>query len=194
MTLRELVGSDLARFEETLSLRGQPFSRRKVAFESFVFKAGFQAVFLYRLSHWFHQRRWTYVAWAFTRMSIALTGAEIEFNAVIGPGLFISHPVGIVIGRGTRIGRGATLFQGVTCGARSWHPDAITKFPVIGDNCCLFAHASVLGGVRVGDDSVVAAHAVLTRDLPDGALARGIPAKVVPGEGARMLRERMGSN
>ena len=194
MTLRALVRSDLARFEETLALRGQRFSRTRIAFESFVFKAGFQAVLLYRLSHWLHQHRRTYLAWSVARLNIALTGAEIEFNAVIGPGLFISHPVGIVIGRGTRIGRGATIFQGVTCGVRSWHPDEITKFPDVGDHCCLFAHAAVLGGVRVGSECVIAAHAVLTRDLPDGALARGIPAEVVPGEGARMRREWVGSN
>ena len=184
MTLRALIRADLARFTETFALRGQPFSRTKVIFESFVFKAGFQAVFLYRLSHWCHQRRWTYAGWFLGRLNTFLTGADIEFNVVIGPGMFISHPVGIVIGRGTRIGSGVTLFQGVTCGVRSWSPEEITRFPTIGDNCCLFAKASVLGDVRIGNDCVVAAHAVLTRDMPDGSLARGVPAIVVPG-GAR---------
>ena len=185
MTLRELIRSDLARFTETFALRGQAFSRTKVIFESFVFKAGFQAVVLYRLSHWCHQRRWTYPAWFLARLNTFLTGADIEFNAVIGPGMFISHPVGIVIGRGTRIGRGVTIFQGVTCGVRSWHPDEIRRFPTIGDNCCLFAQATVLGGVHVGNDCSIGAHAVLTRDMPDGALARGVPAEVVPGAGRR---------
>lgn len=194
MTLRELVRSDLARFTETFALRGEPFSRTKVVLESFLLKAGFQAVFLYRCSHWCHDRRWTYPAWFLARMNVFLTGADIEFNATIGDGLFISHPVGIVIGRGTRIGRHATIFQGVTCGVRSWHPDAIQKFPTIGDRCYLFAHASVLGDVRVGDDCIVAAHALVTADMPDGALARGVPAVVVPGEGratAKSWREQV---
>ena len=185
MTLRELIRSDLSRFTETFALRGQPFSRTKVILESFVFKAGFQAVVLYRLSHWCHQRRWTYPAWFLARLNTFLTGADIEFNAVIGPGMFISHPVGIVIGRGTRIGRGVTIFQGVTCGVRSWHPDEIRRFPTIGDDCCLFAQATVLGDVHVGNDCIIGAHAVLTQDMPDGALARGVPAVVVPGAGRR---------
>jgi serine O-acetyltransferase len=188
MTLRQLIRSDLDRFTETFALRGQPFSRARVTFESFVFKAGFQAVVLYRISHWLHERGFTYLAWFVARFNTAITGADIEFNAVIGPGMFISHPVGIVIGRGTRIGAGVTMFQGVTCGVRSWHPDAIGQFPTIGDHCYLFAKASVLGGVRIGDECVVAAHALVTHDLPDGALARGVPAVVIPSEGRNSHR------
>jgi len=179
MTLRQLVRSDLDRFADSFARRGESFSRSRVTFESFVFKAGFQAVFLYRLAHWLHERGATYAAWFVARLNVALTGADIEFNAVIGPGMFISHPVGIVIGRGTRIGASVTMFQGVTCGARSWRPDEIGKFPAIGDRCYLFAKASVLGGVRIGNDCVVGAHALVMQDLPDGAVARGPLADVV---------------
>lgn len=192
MSLRALIQSDLARFTETFARRGQSFSRSKVWFESFVFKAGFQAVVLYRFSHWCYQRRWIYPAWLLARLNITITGADIEFNAAIGPGMFISHPVGIVIGRGTRIGSGVTIFQGVTCGARSWRPDAITKFPTIGDHCWLFANATVLGDIHIGNHCVVAAHAVVTQDMPDGALARGVPAVVVP-EGGRTAQPWSGT-
>jgi len=178
MGLRSLIRSDLARFAETFELRGERFSRTKVTVESFVFKAGFQAVVLYRISHWLHQHSWNYLAWFVARVNTSLTGAEIEFNAEIGPGMFISHPVGIVIGRGTRIGSRVTLFQGVTCGVRSWRPDAITSFPTIGDDCCLFSHAAVLGGVRIGNRCIVGAHALVVADLPDGAVARTPPAVI----------------
>jgi serine O-acetyltransferase len=181
VTLRALIRSDLARFTETFALRGQPLSRSKMIFESFAFKAGFQAVVLYRIAHWCHERSWTYPAWFFCRLNLALTGADIEFNAEIGPGMFISHPVGIVIGRGTRIGSGITIFQGVTCGARNWRPEAITRFPTIGDNCFLFAHATVLGPVRIGNECVVGAHALVIRDLPDRAVARGVAAVIADG-------------
>jgi serine O-acetyltransferase len=190
VTLRALIRSDLDRFTETFALRGQPFSRSRVVFESYVFKAGFQAVVLYRVAHWCHQRGWTYPAWFFCRLNLALTGADIEFNAEIGPGMFISHPVGIVIGRGTRIGSRVTIFQGVTCGARSWRPEAITRFPTIGDDCYLFAHATVLGPVRIGNQCVVGAHALVTQDLPDRAVARGVPA-VVTEDPASALRSEI---
>src|SRR5438094_908668 len=98
MSLLALIEADLARFTQTYRLRRQPYSAAKIFFESFLFKAGFQAVFLYRLSHALYERGWIYPAWFLSRLSVAITGAEIEFNARIGPGLFIAHPVGIVVG------------------------------------------------------------------------------------------------
>ena len=187
MTLKELIRSDLARFTQTFVLRGQPFSSRKVFWESLLFKAGFQAALLYRISHWLFKRGWIYSAWFLSRLSIAITGAEIEFNAEIGPGMFVSHPVGIVVGRGTVIGSDVTVFQGVTFGVKSWHPDAIRKFPRVGNKCYFFAGAAVLGDVTIGDNCVVGAHAVLTSDVPDGGFAVGIPAKVYPGKGAEAI-------
>jgi len=187
MTLRELIASDLARFTQTYELRGQPYSRSRIFWESVIFKAGFQAVLLYRVSHWLYQRGWVYPPWFMSRLSIAITGAEIEFNARIGPGMFVSHPVVIVVGRGTVIGSNVTLFQGVTFGVKSWHPDAITKFPRVGNKCYFFTGAAVLGDVTIGDNCIVGAHAVVTSDLPDGSLALGIPAKVYPGKGKEAI-------
>lgn len=189
MTLRELINSDLARFTQTYVLRGQQFSRRRVFWESVIFKAGFQAVLLYRMSHWLFLRGWVYLPWFLTRLSVAITGAEIEFNAQIGPGMLISHPVGIVVGRGTTIGSDATLFQGVTFGVRSWHPDSIRKFPRVGNKCYFFAGAAVLGDVTIGDNCVVAAHAVVLEDLPNGSLALGVPARIYPGKGEEAIRD-----
>lgn len=188
MTLKELIESDLSRFTQTFVLRGQPFSKRRVFWESVIFKAGFQAVLLYRVSHWLFQRGWIYAAWFLSRLSLAITGAEIEFNAEIGPAMFVSHPVGIVVGRGTVIGSEVTLFQGVTFGVKNWHPDAISKFPRVGNKCYFFAGAAVLGEVTVGNNCIVGAHAVLTSDLPDGALALGVPAKIYPEKGAEAIK------
>ncbi len=189
MTLRQLIRSDLARFTETFALRGEPFSRAKVTFESFTFKAGFQAVVLYRISHWFHEHGWSYVAWWLARLNTTLTGAEIEYNAVIGPGRFISHPVGIVIGRGTCIGSGVTVFHGVTCGVRSWHPDTIRKFPTIGARFYVFANASVLGGVRLAKDCTLGAHALVTDYNADGSLARWNPSILQQEAGRAAVRQ-----
>jgi len=186
--LRELIRSDLGRFAETYRLRGQRFSKARVLFESVLFKPGFQAVLFYRLSHWLFQHGRTYLAWAAARFGQFLTGAEIEFNAEIGPGLFIAHPGGIVVGRGTRLGRHTTLFQGVTFGARSWHPGEIRRFPAAGNNCFFCAGAAVLGGIRIGNDCVVAAGALLEQDMPDGALAKGVPASILPGKGRELLQ------
>ena len=187
MTLKDLIASDLARFTQTFVLRGQSYSKRRVFWESLIFKAGFQAVLLYRISHRLHQLGWTYPAWFLSRVSVAITGAEIEFNAEIGPGMFVAHPVGIVVGRGTVIGSGVTLFQGVTFGVKSWHPDEIGKFPRVGNNCYFFAGAAVIGGVTIGDDCVVGAHAVVTDNLPSGAMAVGMRAEIYPDKGSEAI-------
>ncbi len=187
MSLRDLIRSDLSRFTQTFVLRGQPFSARRVFWESILFKAGFQAALLYRISHWLFQRGWIYPPWFLSRLSLAITGADIEFNAQVGPAMFIAHPVGIVVGRGTVIGSDVTLFQGVTFGVKSWHPAAILKFPKVGDRCYFFAGAAVLGDVTIGDNCVVAAHAVVTTDLPDGGMALGVPARIYPEKGREAI-------
>jgi serine O-acetyltransferase len=189
MTLGQLIRSDLSRFTQTYVLRGQPFSRRRVFWESLLFKPGFQAVLLYRLSHRLFQRGWIYLPWFLSRISTSLTGAEIEFNAQIGPGLLIAHSVGIVVGRGTVIGSGATLFHGVTFGVKSWHRDEIRRFPVVGDRCYFFVGSAVLGGVTIGNDCVVGAHAVVMTDMPDGSLAVGVPATLHPDKGREAIAE-----
>jgi serine O-acetyltransferase len=188
MTLRELIRSDLARFTQTFVLRGQSFSQRQVFWESVIFKAGFQAVLLYRVSHHlYRQRGWIYLPWFLSRLSLAITGAEIEFNAEIGPGMFVAHPVGIVVGRGTVIGSDVTLFQGVTFGVRSWHPDQIRKFPRVGNKCFFFSGAAVVGDVTIGDECIVGAHAVVTRDVPSGAMALGVVAEIYPDKGREAI-------
>lgn len=184
--LRALIRSDLDRYLETFRLRGQSASFARIAVESFLFKPGFQAVFLYRLAHSLHGSGFTLLAWAVTRFAQFLTGAEIEFNMQAGPGLFIAHPSGIVVGRGTVLGAKVTLFQGVTFGASGWGPKAIGKFPRLGDNVFVFAGAKVIGGISVGSDVVIGANALVRTDVPDRALAAAL-SEIIPGKGAEII-------
>jgi serine O-acetyltransferase len=185
--LISLVKSDLSRFAQTFALRGEHYSQGRVFWESLLFKAGFQAVLFYRISHWFFLKGWIHIAWFIMRLNITLTGAEIEFNAHIGPRMFIAHPVGIVIGRGTIIGSGVTLFQGVSFGVSSWHADEITKFPKVGDQCVFFANSTILGDITIGDNCIVAARAVVTCDMPEGSLAMGPPVQIYPDKGREKI-------
>jgi serine O-acetyltransferase len=162
---------DLARYREASRRRPVPPSRIRVAVESLLFKAGFQAVLLYRLSHRAHRAGWTWLAWFIMRVNLAVTGAEIEFSARIGPGLLIAHPGGIVIGRGTVIGDDATIYQRVTCGIRSAAAGRPRAYPTIGDRVVLYAGATLVGGIRVGDRAVVGAHSLVMSDMPDDSRA-----------------------
>ena len=145
--------------------------------ESLLFENGYQAVVLYRIAHWFKSRRIPFFGPCFHRLAIALTGADISPGAEIGPGLLISHGVGLVIGGYARIGANALILHGVTVGSPSF--GRVQEMPVIGDDVFLGAGAKIIGGVRVGDGAQIGVNAVVTRDVPADARVMIPPAEVV---------------
>jgi serine O-acetyltransferase len=145
-----------------------------------LFNRGFRAVLIFRCAHWLYGHRIRVVPELLVARSLSLTGADIPYAADIQPGLVLLHPVGVVIGGRTRIGRNCTIMQGVTLGAK-WSRGGRVEYPVIGDNVVIGAGAKVLGKVTVGDNAMIGANAVVLRDVPAQATAAGIPAKVLPG-------------
>src|SRR5437660_5069706 len=113
------------------------------------------------LSHW---GRW-------------LTGIEIHPGATIGRRVFIDHGMGVVIGETAEIGDDCTLYHGVTLGGTSWNKGK--RHPTLGRNVVIGAGAKILGPVLVGDGAKVGSNAVVVRDVPSGATAIGIPARLV---------------
>jgi len=132
--------------------------------ESLLFDVGYQAVVLHRWAHWFKRHRIPVLGPALARLNQFLTGVDIAPGAVLGPGLRISHGTGIVIGNATRIGANALLMQGVTLGAPT--TARLSEMPTIGDDVVLGAYCAVIGAVAVGDRVFIAAHALVTQDLP----------------------------
>jgi serine O-acetyltransferase len=102
----------------------------------------------------------------------------LPVDARIGPGLRIYHFGNIFIHSATIIGRNCTLRQGVTIGNRL--PDG--PAPVLGDDVELGAYAQVLGDVRIGNGAKIGAMTVVLCDVPAGATAIGIPARIVPAD------------
>lgn len=125
-----------------------------------------RAVCLFRISQYAARRRAMPVALLLQGRALRGSGAEISPNAEIGPGLCLMHSAGIVIGPEVRIGRGLRIYQGVTLG-----DGRIPGQPAVGDHVTIGAGASVLGGVSVGDRVIIGANALVTRDLPDDAVA-----------------------
>ncbi|MBT4739855.1 MAG: serine O-acetyltransferase [Rhodospirillaceae bacterium] len=109
-----------------------------------------------------------------------LSGVEIHPAATIGERLFIDHGHGVVIGETARIGNDVTLYHGVTLGGLSPH-DGVggCRHPTILDRAVIGAGAQVLGPITVHECARVGANAVVTKDVPRGAMAVGIPARVV---------------
>ncbi len=124
------------------------------------------------LSHW---SRW-------------LTGIEIHPGATIGRRVFIDHGMGIVIGETAEIGDDCTLYHGVTLGGTSWNKGK--RHPTLGRHVVLGAGAKILGPILVGDGAKVGSNAVVVRDVPAGATAVGIPARIVTGAEALRREEQ----
>jgi serine O-acetyltransferase len=184
---RRLVASDIERFATyNLSVNPSGPKRLRVLFDVALFKAGFQAAFLYRLGHWFFQNRLIFLARCTMRLNLALCGADIGFAAEIGQGLLIGHPVGVVIAHKTRIGDNATIEAGVLFGVKSWAPGTVEQVPQTGDGCVFSTRCSVLGNCRLGDDVVVGINAVVVSDVESGALAAGLPLEIIPGRGREL--------
>lgn len=132
--------------------------------ESLLFENGYQAVVLYRIASFFKRNRIPFLGPLFARLSLFLTGVDIAPGAEIGPGLMISHGVGIVVGNATRIGSNALLMHQVTLGAPT--VSRIGQMPTVGNNAVLGAGAKVIGGVTIGDNVFVGANAIVTQDVP----------------------------
>lgn len=107
------------------------------------------------------------------------TGVDIDPAADIGVGLQVHHGVGLVVG-GETIGNHCILLQGVTIGARMIGPAHLAQYPTLGNRVTVCANACILGPVRIGDDAIIGAGAVVVRDVPAGATAVGNPARVLP--------------
>lgn len=116
--------------------------------------------------------RWYWLAY---RVIETLTGISIPKSAEVGPGLRIYHFGNIFIHAGAKIGANCTLRQGVTIGNR--HDGG--PVPVLEDDVELGAYAQVLGGVRIGRGAKIGAMSVVLIDVPAGATAVGVPARVI---------------
>jgi cysteinyl-tRNA synthetase len=139
--------------------------------------SGFHAVFLHRLTH----RLWRLGVPLLPRLialvSRLLTGIEIHPAARIGPGLFIDHGMGVVIGETTEIGRDCLLYQGVTLGGTG--KEKGKRHPTLGDGVVVGAGAKVLGAIRIGSHVKIGANSVVLRPAPDHAIVVGVPGRVI---------------
>src|SRR5450432_1665154 len=143
---------------------------------------GFHARLIHHLAHWLWGERLRWLARMVSHISRWLTGIEIHPGAQIGRRFFIDHGMGVVIGETAEIGDDCTLYHGVTLGGTSWN--AGKRHPTLGRGVVLGAGAKVLGPILVGDHAKIGSNAVVVRNVPAGATAVGIPARIVTGEDA----------
>lgn len=144
---------------------------------------GFHAVVWHRLAHRLWLWEWKWLARVVSQWNRWVTGIEIHPGAVLGRRVFIDHGMGVVIGETAEIGDDCTLYQGVTLGGTSLNPGK--RHPTLGKAVVIGAGAKVLGPFTVGDGAKIGSNAVVVKAVPAGAIAIGIPARIVDGEEAQ---------
>jgi serine O-acetyltransferase len=139
---------------------------------------GLHAVWIHRLSHGLWNLGLKWIARLLSMVSRWITGIEIHPGAKIGRRVFLDHGLGIVIGETTEIGDDCTIYQGVTLGGTSLYK-GVKRHPTLGKGVVISAGAKVLGGFTVGDGARVGSNAVVLKEIPAGATAVGIPARIL---------------
>jgi serine O-acetyltransferase len=143
---------------------------------------GLHALLFHRLAHWLWEYGLKWLARLTSHLGRWLTGIEIHPGAHIGQRFFIDHGMGVVIGETAEIGDDCTLYHGVTLGGTSWNKGK--RHPTLGDGVVVGAGAKILGPITVGAGAKIGSNAVVVKEVPPGATAIGIPARIVEAQEA----------
>ena len=142
-------------------------SREEVVFSY----PGFKAITYYRIAHELRNLGFNLVSRIITEEAHSLTGIDIHPGATISSPFFIDHGTGIVIGETSIIDSHVKLYQGVTLGALSLQNcetvKGVKRHPSIGKNVTIYSCATILGDVKIGDNSIIGANVFITDDIPN---------------------------
>ena len=145
---------------------------------------GVKAVFFHQISNFFYKAGFDLVARIISQTVRFFTGIEIHPGAKLGKNLFIDHGMGVVIGETSEVGDNVTIYHAVTLGGSSPSIDSEKqrhekRHPTIGHDVVIGSGAQIIGPVKVGNNSRIAANAVVVKDVPENATMVGIPARAV---------------
>ena len=145
---------------------------------------GLHAIWLHRIAHSLYIKGWVVLPRMINTFSRFLTGIDIHPGAKLGPGLFIDHGRGLVIGETAELGSNVTLYQGVTLGGTG--KETGKRHPTIGDNVVVSSGAKILGSFTVGANSKIGSGSVVLHEVPPNSVVVGIPGRVVALDGVRV--------
>jgi serine O-acetyltransferase len=149
----------------------------RTTFEVLTCYPGLHARIFHRLSNWLWHAELKWMARFTSHFARWLTGIEIHPGATIGRRFFIDHGMGVVIGETAEIGDDVTLYHGVTLGGTSWKEGK--RHPTLGNGVVVGAGAKILGPIYIGENAKIGSNAVVVKDVPAGATAAGIPARIL---------------
>ena len=138
---------------------------------------GVLALGLHRVAHWLFQAELYFLARLVNHFSRMITAIDIHPGAQIGRNFFIDHGF-VVIGETAVVGDDVTIYQGATLGGTNpTNGEGGKRHPTIGDGAIISLGAAILGPITIGPRARVGANAVVTRDVAEGQVVVGIPAK-----------------
>ncbi len=149
----------------------------KSVLEIWLTNAGFHAILMHRIAHFLYTQNFKLSARVVSQISRFLTGIEIHPAAKIGRGLLIDHGMGVVIGETAEIGDDCTIFHGVTLGGTG--KERGKRHPTLHNGVFVGAGAKILGNVEIGRNAKIGANTVVLTDIPSGATAVGVPARII---------------
>ncbi|MEH6830857.1 serine O-acetyltransferase [Sulfitobacter sp.] len=138
---------------------------------------GYQAVQAYRVGHYLWKKGQRDLAYFFQMRVSEIFGVDIHPGATIGKGIMIDHAHSIVIGETAVVGDNVSMLHSVTLGGTGKEEE--DRHPKIGDGVLIGAGAKVLGNIKVGHCSRIAAGSVVLEDVPPCKTVAGIPARIV---------------
>jgi serine O-acetyltransferase len=143
-----------------------------------LFSIRFHVLLLYRIGNYLYMSKsiFIFLNYIFRYLMQVLSGCHIEFSAKIGKRLLLTHPVGIVIGKGVVIGDDVLIYQNVTIGGRN---NINPKYPVIDNNVILYSNSVVIGDVNIGRGAIIGALSLVVDDVPAGTKVYSKPACLV---------------
>lgn len=174
--LKELIKGDLSKLSPP---------NRINCIKRILFNASFKITFWFRICGYLKSKNSLvykilyYISYAIYKHNQYLTGIQLPVKTRVGKGLTFAHFSNIVIASTAIIGENTIIYNGVTIGTVHTHKGA----PVLGNNIVLYTGCKILGNVKIGNNVIIGANAVVTKDIPDNSVAVGIPAKVISDKG-----------
>ena len=171
----------ITRIGEDIEAMRQRDPAARTNLEVFLTSPGVHALWWHRGAHRLWAWGWYLPARLISHLSRFITGIEIHPGATIGRRVVIDHGMGVVIGETTIVGDDCLIYQGVTLGgktAASRNHVVGRRHPQLGNRVSVGTVAAILGSDTIGDDAIIGVLSVVLDDVPSGALAVGIPAKV----------------
>ena len=172
----------LIKNEIHLTFERDPAARSKA--QIFFLYPGVKAIIYHRIAHKLYGMGRYFLADWVSMHARKVTGIEIHPAAQIGKNVFIDHGMGVVIGETAVVGDNCTIYQGVTLGGTG--KDKGKRHPTIGNNVTIGSGAKILGPFTVGDNSKVAANAVVLNEIPPNSTCVGVPAHIVKREAVKI--------